>query len=173
MNGPPLKDGVERFKTRLILDQPSSQIINRIYYWMKDVLNLWVYQLFIFIYSQKGTCHEGKKPQMCVFLDDDRLFTTGFSRMSERQLALWDSDNLNECIWRQELDITNGVLFPFYDPDTQLIFICGKVRSISSSLCTLLHEQMLLTNFYWGWGHSIIKFLLQRVWVIVVFHWQA
>uniref|UniRef100_A0A5K3FS49 Coronin n=1 Tax=Mesocestoides corti TaxID=53468 RepID=A0A5K3FS49_MESCO len=73
-----------------------------------------------------GTCHEGKKPQMCVFLGKDRLFTTGFSKMSERQLALWDSDNLSECLWRQELDITNGVLFPFYDIDTNLIFVCGK-----------------------------------------------
>ncbi|VDO10983.1 unnamed protein product [Rodentolepis nana] len=74
----------------------------------------------------KGICHEGKKPQMCVFLEDDRLFTTGFSRMSERQLALWDSGNLDDCLWRQDLDITNGVLFPYYDPDTQMIFICGK-----------------------------------------------
>nr|CDS34686.2 coronin 1B [Hymenolepis microstoma] len=77
-------------------------------------------------FLNKGVCHEGKKPQMCVFLEDDRLFTTGFSRMSERQLALWDSGNLDDCLWRQDLDITNGVLFPFYDPDTQMIFICGK-----------------------------------------------
>lgn len=80
---------------------------------------------------QEGVCHEGKKPQMCVFLEDDRLFTTGFSKMSERQLALWDSDNLDDCLWRQELDITNGVLFPYYDPDTQMIFICGKVSVVS------------------------------------------
>ena len=86
--------------------------------------------LFLSINHKTGTCHEGKKPQMCVFLNDDRLFTTGFSRMSERQLALWNSDDLENCLWRQELDITNGILFPFYDPDTELIFICGKVRSL-------------------------------------------
>ncbi|BHF63646.1 Coronin-1C [Sparganum proliferum] len=75
---------------------------------------------------ESGTCHEGKKPQQCIFLSDNRVFTTGFSRMSERQLALWDANDLSKCLWKQELDTSNGVLFPFYDPDCQLIYICGK-----------------------------------------------
>ncbi len=28
-----------------------------------------------------------------------------------------------------ELDSSNGILFPFYDEDTNLIFLCGKVRT--------------------------------------------
>ncbi len=80
---------------------------------------------------------------MCVFVSQDRLFTTGFSKMSERQLALWDSDNLDECLWRQELDITNGVLFPFYDVDTQIIFVCGKVmqNGLTCIICSRLHAR--------------------------------
>jgi hypothetical protein len=27
----------------------------------------------------------------------------------------------------EELDSSNGILFPFYDEDTGLIFLCGKV----------------------------------------------
>jgi hypothetical protein len=27
----------------------------------------------------------------------------------------------------EELDSSNGILFPFYDPDTGLVFLCGKV----------------------------------------------
>ena len=34
--------------------------------------------------------HEGAKPMQVVYLKDGRLFTTGFSKMSERQYALWD-----------------------------------------------------------------------------------
>ncbi|VDL32694.1 unnamed protein product [Hymenolepis diminuta] len=103
------KDGITR-----ILNPRTGKFLNaRSYFYAQ-------------IKFHEGVCHEGKKPQMCVFLEDDRLFTTGFSKMSERQLALWDSDNLDDCLWRQELDITNGVLFPYYDPDTQMIFICGK-----------------------------------------------
>lgn len=27
----------------------------------------------------------------------------------------------------QEIDTSNGVIFPFYDPDTSIIYLCGKV----------------------------------------------
>ncbi|KER19648.1 hypothetical protein T265_11635 [Opisthorchis viverrini] len=37
----------------------------------------------------EGICHQGSKPQQAVYLKDDRIFTTGFSPMSERQYALW------------------------------------------------------------------------------------
>jgi len=28
----------------------------------------------------------------------------------------------------EELDSSNGIMFPFYDEDTNVIFLCGKVR---------------------------------------------
>lgn len=28
----------------------------------------------------------------------------------------------------QEMDTSNGVLLPFYDPDTNMVYLCGKVR---------------------------------------------
>lgn len=28
----------------------------------------------------------------------------------------------------QELDSSNGALLPFYDPDTNVVYVCGKVR---------------------------------------------
>lgn len=28
----------------------------------------------------------------------------------------------------ETLDTTNGVLFPFYDPDVNLLYLCAKVR---------------------------------------------
>lgn len=34
--------------------------------------------------------HEGARPMRAIFLADGKVFTTGFSRVSERQLALWD-----------------------------------------------------------------------------------
>lgn len=27
----------------------------------------------------------------------------------------------------QEMDSSNGVLLPFYDPDTNMVYLCGKV----------------------------------------------
>lgn len=46
--------------------------------------------------------------------------------MSERQLALWDPENLEEPMALQELDSSNGALLPFYDPDTNVVYVCGK-----------------------------------------------
>jgi len=29
----------------------------------------------------------------------------------------------------QEMDTSNGVLLPFYDPDTNVVYLCGKVNT--------------------------------------------
>jgi hypothetical protein len=34
--------------------------------------------------------HQGAKPARAIYLRDGRIFSTGFSKMSERQYALWD-----------------------------------------------------------------------------------
>jgi len=77
---------------------------------------------------QEGKGHEGAKPQQVMFLKNDQIFTTGFSRMSERQYALWDSNLKN--IVMQEIDSSNGVIFPFYDADTNMVYLCGKGDSV-------------------------------------------
>lgn len=47
--------------------------------------------------------------------------------MSERQYALRSEANLSEPIVCETLDTSNGVLFPFYDPDVNLVYMCAKV----------------------------------------------
>lgn len=103
-----------------------------------------------------------------IFLADGNIFTTGFSRMSERQLALWKTvghpravravrarplgfpssrclpslqDNMDEPICVQEMDSSNGILLPFYDPDTNIVYLCGKVSCL---LAASLHLPMSL-----------------------------
>lgn len=39
-------------------------------------------------------------------------------------------DALNDPIVMVELDTSNGVMFPLYDPDTNLVFLCGKGDSV-------------------------------------------
>uniref|UniRef100_H3AGI6 Coronin n=1 Tax=Latimeria chalumnae TaxID=7897 RepID=H3AGI6_LATCH len=70
--------------------------------------------------------HEGARPMRAIFVADNKILTTGFSRMSERQIALWDQSNTSDSMIVQELDTSNGVLLPFYDPDTNILYICGK-----------------------------------------------
>ncbi|XP_052547265.1 coronin-1C isoform X1 [Tympanuchus pallidicinctus] len=78
------------------------------------------------IIAEKEKTHEGARPMRAIFLADGNIFTTGFSRMSERQLALWNPKNMEEPIALHEMDTSNGVLLPFYDPDTNIIYLCGK-----------------------------------------------
>ncbi|KAK3508733.1 hypothetical protein QTP70_004279 [Hemibagrus guttatus] len=87
------------------------------------------------ITAEKDKAHEGARPIKAIFLSDGNIFTTGFSRMSERQLALWNSTfiiafnlqkNMDEPISVHEMDTSNGVLLPFYDPDTNIVYLCGK-----------------------------------------------
>ncbi|GCC41569.1 hypothetical protein chiPu_0025823, partial [Chiloscyllium punctatum] len=39
---------------------------------------------------EKNKAHEGARPMRAIFMSNGKIFTTGFSKMSERQLALWD-----------------------------------------------------------------------------------
>ncbi|KAM9464264.1 uncharacterized protein ACWYII_009532 isoform 1-T1 [Salvelinus alpinus] len=78
------------------------------------------------IVGEKEKAHDGARPMRAIFLSDGNVFTTGFSRMSERQLALWNPQAMDEAISVHEMDTSNGVLLPFYDPDTNVVYLCGK-----------------------------------------------
>jgi len=54
------------------------------------------------------------------------VFSVGFSRMAEREMALWDTRNTSEAVTRKVLDKTAGVLQPFYDYDSGVLFLAGK-----------------------------------------------
>ncbi|XP_068010630.1 coronin-6 isoform X3 [Melanerpes formicivorus] len=78
------------------------------------------------IVAEKEKPHDGTRPIRAIFVADGKIFTTGFSKMSERQLGLWDLKNFEEPIALQEMDTSNGVLLPFYDADSSIVYLCGK-----------------------------------------------
>ncbi|XP_049658384.1 coronin-6 isoform X1 [Accipiter gentilis] len=78
------------------------------------------------VVAEKAKPHDGARPIRAIFVADGKIFTTGFSKMSERQLGLWDLNNFEEPIALQEMDTSNGVLLPFYDPDSSIVYLCGK-----------------------------------------------
>ncbi|XP_041097058.1 coronin-6-like isoform X2 [Polyodon spathula] len=75
---------------------------------------------------EKQTPHEGIRPMRAIFTREGHIFTTGFTRMSQRELGLWDPTNFDEPISLLEMDTSNGVLLPFYDADTSIVYLCGK-----------------------------------------------
>lgn len=70
--------------------------------------------------------HSGVKGSRVVWLGDrDRIATTGFSRMSDRQLGLWDTSGLKN-LEMNSLDSSAGVLMPFFAEGNDVLFIAGK-----------------------------------------------
>mmetsp|Transcript_14646 Transcript_14646/g.14730 ORF Transcript_14646/g.14730 Transcript_14646/m.14730 type:complete len:450 (-) Transcript_14646:24-1373(-) len=69
--------------------------------------------------------HEGSKPSKMGWIDEDTIVTCGFSKMNDRQLSIWDLRN-SQKIKTINIDQGSGVLYPFYDPDTKILFVAGK-----------------------------------------------
>lgn len=90
--------------------------------------------------AHEGPGHPGAKNSRAVWMGEhDRIATTGFSRMSDRQLGLWDARNPTEPIGGfQILDSISGVNMPFWDDGTQCLYLAGKgyVLSLAQLIVT-------------------------------------
>ncbi|KAF8677345.1 coronin [Rhizoctonia solani] len=72
-----------------------------------------------------GDGHAGIKGARVVWLGGhDRIATTGFSKISGRQLALWDTSSLAN-IKTVSIDQSSGVIMPFWS-DNNVLFLAGK-----------------------------------------------
>ncbi|KAK7603505.1 hypothetical protein V9T40_003504 [Parthenolecanium corni] len=74
----------------------------------------------------EGTCHDGSRSSKVVYLSDGRVLTTGFSQHSDRQIAVWRETDLKTPVKRETVDSSSGILFPFFDFDTHVLFLAGK-----------------------------------------------
>lgn len=71
--------------------------------------------------------YKGHRANKVLFLGNlKKLLSTGTSRWNNRQMALWDQDNLSVPLTEEDLDGCSGVLFPFFDSDTSMLYIVGK-----------------------------------------------
>ena len=72
--------------------------------------------------------HSGAKNSRVVWMGEhDRFATTGFSKMSDRQLGLWDIRAAREPLdGFQILDQISGVCVPFWDEGTNVLYLAGK-----------------------------------------------
>ncbi|CAF2672478.1 unnamed protein product [Rotaria sp. Silwood2] len=74
-----------------------------------------------------GIGHQGPKASKVVFLGDtNRLLSTGFGKQFERQVAIWNANDLSNPLIIETIDFSAGVLIPFYDHDTRIIYLAGK-----------------------------------------------
>ncbi|XP_018353395.1 PREDICTED: coronin-7 isoform X2 [Trachymyrmex septentrionalis] len=70
--------------------------------------------------------HQSIKDSRTVWLNNDRILTTGFDAARLRQVYIRDLRHLNEPMKTLELDCSTGILMPLFDPDTNMLFLAGK-----------------------------------------------
>lgn len=75
-----------------------------------------------------GPGHGGAKASRVTWMGEhSRIATTGFSKMSDRQLGLWDVRAPEKPMdGFERLDSGSGVCMPFWDDGTQCLYLAGK-----------------------------------------------
>lgn len=77
--------------------------------------------------------HEGARPQKLTWLGDSQtILTCGFSKLSEREYAVWDNRNIATPIIKRRLDDYSGVPYVYFDEDNKVVFVAGKGESAVS-----------------------------------------
>jgi coronin-1B/1C/6 len=61
--------------------------------------------------------------------DSQNLLSCGFSKLSEREYAVWDVRNFTTPVVRRQLDTYNGVPFSYFDEEHKAVFVAGKGES--------------------------------------------
>jgi len=77
----------------------------------------------------EGPGHTGAKPSRVVWLGNtDRILTTGFSRLSDRQVGIWDVNNIEAgpIDGFLVIDSSSGVLIPVFDESNNILYLAGK-----------------------------------------------
>ncbi|KAK0623266.1 hypothetical protein B0T14DRAFT_170781 [Immersiella caudata] len=71
--------------------------------------------------------HEGAKNSRAVWMGEhNRIATTGFSRMSERQIGLWEPGRKEPIGGFTSLDSISGICMPFWDDGSSCLYLAGK-----------------------------------------------
>jgi coronin-1B/1C/6 len=74
-------------------------------------------------FEVEKSSHDGVKGSRVVWVDD-KVFTVGFAKGSDREYKLFDA-GLNQIV-QKTIDNSSGQFMPFYDEDTKMIYLVGK-----------------------------------------------
>ncbi|CAM9533096.1 unnamed protein product [Ascophyllum nodosum] len=71
--------------------------------------------------------HEGARSSKLTYLGTkEKLLSVGFTKQSQRQFKIWDPRSLKKAIKKIDIDQAAGVILPFYDDESSLLYLAGK-----------------------------------------------
>ncbi|KAI0461917.1 hypothetical protein LJB42_004521 [Komagataella kurtzmanii] len=77
----------------------------------------------------EGSGHTGAKASRVVWLgNSDRIATTGFSKLSDRQIGVWNTEDIasGPIGGFYTIDLSAGILMPFFDAENKILYLAGK-----------------------------------------------
>jgi len=75
----------------------------------------------------EGEGHQGVKGNRAIWLGNkEKIFSCGFTKTSEREFCVWDPKDMSKPLLKQQVDSASGLLMPFFDNDTNVLFVAGK-----------------------------------------------
>ncbi|XP_061701772.1 coronin-7-like isoform X1 [Syngnathoides biaculeatus] len=92
---------------------------------------------------QSADCLRNNKDSRLLWAKDDFLLTTGFDRMRNREVRLWDSRNLSSSLSSQTFGTSGGTLIPLLDADTGLLVLAGMGDTVADCLEVSTSEPFL------------------------------
>uniref|UniRef100_A0A672NKY1 Coronin n=1 Tax=Sinocyclocheilus grahami TaxID=75366 RepID=A0A672NKY1_SINGR len=97
---------------------------------------------------QEGPGPEGQRGARVVWVCDGKyLLVSGFDSRSERQLYLFSAESLaSGSVASAPADVSPSTLIPFYDPDTSVLILTGKVRECVPLLSIKIGHSFIVTN---------------------------
>lgn len=75
--------------------------------------------------AQETVGHQGVKGSRVCWMKD-KVLTVGFSKTSEREFNIYDHRNIANPLTRMSVDTSAGIIMPFFDHDTNILFLAGK-----------------------------------------------
>lgn len=72
------------------------------------------------------TAHDGAKSVKLTYVADNMMFSFGASKQASREIKVWDLKNTSKALHTEKVDTAAGAMIPLYDPDTSVLYLCGK-----------------------------------------------
>lgn len=92
-----------------------------------NTINLWDVRQQKDQPAQSTSGHQGFNKASRITSVGDMVFTTGFSKMRDRECSLWDPRNFSQAVAKTNFDTNTGVLIPLVDHARKIVYLAGRV----------------------------------------------
>ncbi|XP_054615289.1 coronin-7-like isoform X1 [Dunckerocampus dactyliophorus] len=80
---------------------------------------------------QSATCLQNNKDSRSLWAKDHLILTTGFDRMRNREVKLWDGRKLASSLSSVTFGTSSGTLIPLFDADTGLLVLAAMGDTVA------------------------------------------